>query len=87
MWFLAVLDRGLSCVVDLHPQPSRPTILLYSDAEGTGQIGAVAQFPDGEILCLRGRIPRRVRRLLARRKTNIAAYELLAALVGLTRVL
>ncbi len=59
-------------------------ILLYSDAEGNGNIGAVAQFPGSLVKLLDGRLPRRWRRELERRRTNMVAYELLAALVAVT---
>ena len=48
---------------------------------GNGMVGAVAQLHDSSVRFLRGAIPRRVRKMLAPRKTNIVAYELLASLV------
>ena len=58
------------------------TVNLYTDAEGNGGVGAVADL-DGMIVFLRGNIPVCVRQMLHKRRTNIVAYELLAGVVGL----
>ena len=55
--------------------------MLYTDAEGTGSLGAAAELPCGRVVYLRGRVPRKVKQMLSQRKTNIVAFELLAALV------
>ena len=84
MWFVALLQRGLWRITSLQQPIFTPTVLLYTDAEGSGRIGAVAEMPGGELLFLRGSIPSRVKRMLQPRRTQIVAFELLAALVGLT---
>ena len=84
LWFLALLERGLRRVTSLQKPLCPPTVLLYTDAEGSGRVGAVAEMPDGELLFLRGSIPSPVKRMLQSRRTQIVAFELLAALVGLT---
>ena len=57
-------------------------MVLYSDAESTGRIGAVAQLPCGRVEFLAGRLPRAWRRALLHRRTNIVGFELLAALAA-----
>ena len=81
LWFLSVLERGLSRVTPLMKSLDLPTVLLYTDAENTARFGVVAQSPDGELVYLKGRIPQRTRSLLSLRKTNIVAFELIAALI------
>lgn len=83
-WFLKLLETSVARNVPLLDAPSTQKVILYSDADGSGNIGAVAVFPDDEVLYLHGTIPNRVTRQLTRRKTNIVAYELLAAMVALT---
>ena len=83
VWFLSLLEKGLSKEVQLVPQVKRPVVLLYSDAEQNGGVGGVAQLPDGELLYIHGRLPKQICRLLHVRKTNIVAFELLAALVSM----
>ena len=82
-WFLTLLNEGFSRSVSLQPSIDAPVVIIYSDAEHLGGIGAVAEFPSGDLVYLSGRLPRRLRRLLRKRMTNIVAYELLAALVAL----
>ena len=82
-WFVAVLEHGLCRSVSLERPITPPTIIIYSDAEGSGGIGAVAEFPSGEIWVRSGEVPAAVRKLLRARKTQIVAYELLAALVDI----
>ena len=83
IWLLVLLQRGLRRVSPLLHSITPPTVLLYTDAEGSGKVGAVAEFSDGEILFLRGVVPSKVKHMLAPRRTQIVAFELLAALVGL----
>ena len=63
-WFLGVLALGLCRSVSLLPLPSRPAMLLYSDAEGNGRVGAVAISDGGAAVLLRGKVPKSVRRQL-----------------------
>ena len=53
--------------------------IIYSDAEGTGAVAAVAVFPDGRCEFALGRVPRAMRRQMRARKTQIIAFELIAA--------
>ena len=57
-------------------------VVLYSDAEGNGNVAAVV-IAGGSRLFMHGRIPHRVRQMLFSRKTNIVAYELLIAVAAL----
>ncbi|CAK0825839.1 unnamed protein product [Prorocentrum cordatum] len=59
-----------------------PAVLLYSDAEGNGRVGAVAIADRGAAEFLRGRVPKSIRRQLLGRATNAVAFELLAAAVA-----
>ena len=81
-WFIAALKAGFSRTIPLQPQVHSDRLLLYSDAEGNGGVGAVAVKGNIRIF-MRGKIPARVRRLLLKRKTNIVAYELLIAVASL----
>ena len=83
LWFLRVLEAGLTREISLLPAPSTQVVFLYSDAEGYGGLGAVAVFPEDEVVYLQGRVPRKSVRELKQRKTQIVAFELLAALVAL----
>ena len=83
VWFLSVLESGIQRQVSLTRPISSTTVLLYSDAEGNGSVGGVLVFPDDTVTFIRGRIPTYVQRLLKRRRTNITAYELLAALASI----
>ena len=64
-------------------QVPRRRILLYSDAEGNGRIGMVVSRSDGALFSGRARVPPSIRRLLLPRRTNIVAFELIAAVVAI----
>ena len=85
-WFLAVLDQACSRRINLGLRILPPVVLIYSDAEQNGHIGAVAEFPSGQMYYLQGHLPWKIKRLFRRRKTNIVAYDLLAALVAIVSV-
>ena len=82
-WFLTLLQRRLKRVVPLCTPVTRKRVLLFSDADVNGGIGAVAVFSQGEVIYLQGSIQTQVMQLLQKRKTNIVAFELLAAVVAL----
>ena len=82
-WFLRVLELGLARKTRLNTSPSMKMVFLYSDAEGSGGVGAVAVMPDGTSRFLQGQVPRSVVRQLKHQKTQIVAFELLAALIAL----
>ena len=52
-WFLALLEQGVSRETPLSKPLTFPTILLYTDAEGTGRLGAAAEMPCGKVVFLR----------------------------------
>ena len=83
IWFLRILESELVRTISLSPAPPSQLVVLYSDAQGAGGVGAVAVFPNGDVHFLRGQVPRTEMRQLRRRKTQIVAFELLAALVAL----
>ena len=57
-------------------------MLVYSDAEGNGNIAAVLLTANtATYFC--ARVPRKLRRLLKARATNIVAYEFIAAIVAI----
>ena len=62
--------------------PLSTQALIYTDAESNGNIATVI-VTKGAILCYYGTIPGRLRKVLRYRKTNIVAYELLAAIMGI----
>ena len=59
--------------------------IVYSDAESHGDIAAVFIF-EQKVSYIAGRLPLRVRKLLQERRTNIVAYELLAAVLAIIAV-
>ena len=63
-------------------EPCAEVVVLYSDAEGNGGLGADMVDADMSVLFLRGRVPRKFVRCLEQRATQIVAYELFAALVA-----
>ena len=84
LWFLTILESGLVRHIPLGRPVSLPVVLLYSDAEGNGRVGGVLVCGAGSAKFFRGVIPRNIQRLLKRRRTNITAFELLAALAAIT---
>lgn len=83
IWFLRVLEAGITRRINLLTEICPRTVLLYSDAEGNGGLGAVAVLPEGRVMYLQGKVPRSAVRCLKQRKTQIVAFELIAALVAL----
>ncbi|CAK0880396.1 unnamed protein product, partial [Prorocentrum cordatum] len=82
-WFMDVLALGLRRSAPHLPPPAPPPILVHSDAEGIGRVGAGAVLSGVDIRFLRGRVPRGIRKQLLGRTTNIIAYELLAAVASI----
>ena len=81
-WYIAVLQRSLQRIVLFVREIKEKRVVFYSDAEGNGQIAAVAIKGPTRIY-MKGRVPSRVRHMLKVRKTNIVAYELLIAVAAL----
>ena len=81
-WFGRVLEAGLSRSVPYSHPPLEKLALLYTDAESTGSIAAVLVL-SGCTHYWVSTVPVTVRRKLLSRKTQIVAFELLAALGGL----
>ena len=81
-WFMTVLKTKLVRAVPfLQPLPEK-RVVLYSDATSDGTVAAVA-IVQGKAMYTCGKLPARVRRLLKTRKTNIVAFELLAAVAAI----
>ena len=57
-------------------------LLVDTDAESTGQLAVVIVHASGSLYWV-GTVPAKVRRALIWRETQICAFELLAALMGL----
>ena len=71
-------DRGLS----------HADLVLYTDAESTGQIGVVLTcISSGQSLYIQDRVPQRLRDNLLPRKTQINLYELAAILCAVHTLL
>jgi hypothetical protein len=83
-WWVALLLGRNERMIPLKAPSLRP-VHIWSDAEGSGQIGAVLQDPagSGDPEWWAAAIPDEIRRKLKRRATNIGAYELIAPLVAL----
>ena len=81
-WFVKVLQESLARKVPMLRQVREKKVILYSDAESTGFVAAVAVTSSG-IVFTKGRTPAKVRRLLLHRRTQIVAFELLAAVMAL----
>ena len=59
--------------------------LVFSDAESHGDVAAVFAF-EQKVSYIAGRLPKRARNLSQQRRTNIVAYELLAAILAIFKV-
>ena len=57
-------------------------VVIYTDAESTGHIGLVLVYK-GRCWYARADIPNAIKRKLKRRRTNIRAYEVIAAVLGI----
>jgi len=77
-WFMTVLQRRWCRRVPFTASLLPKEVILYSDAESTGHLAAVAVTHAGSLYSC-GRVPARVRRMLTQRRTNIIAFELIAA--------
>ena len=80
-WYIAVLQRGLCRQIPFARELPDKRVILYSDAEGNGNVASVAIKGNIKIY-MKGRVPARVRRMLKVRKTNITGYELLIAVAA-----
>jgi len=80
-WYIAVLRRGLCRQVPFARELPDKRVILYSDAEGNGNVASVA-IKGAIKIYMKGRVPTRVRRMLKVRKTNITGYELLIAVAA-----
>ena len=72
-------------VVPLRPRP-RSQALLYTDATGGGDVAWVLHWGSLKVYA-QALVPRWLRRWVCNRKTQIATWELVAALCGLWHVL
>ena len=83
VWWLSYLKHLPKSTIKIWPlQDGVP--ILYTDAEGYGGLGAVSILSNST-LWFRTNVESIARRQLAPRKTQIIAYEMLAALQGLSR--
>ena len=83
VWWLSYLKHLPKSTIKIWPlQDGVP--ILYTDAGGYGGLGAVSILSNST-LWFRTNVESIARRQLAPRKTQIIAYEMLAALQGLSR--
>ena len=81
-WFRALLHSQLSRSIPYRSSLATHVVLLYTDAESSGHISAVAiRGPD--MMFFDVDVPTIVRRRLHFRKTQIVAFELIAGIVGI----
>ena len=80
-WYIAVMQRCVQRAIPFARALPDNRLILYSDAEGNGQVASVA-IRGATRIYMRGRIPNRVRHMLKSRKTNIVAYELFIAVAA-----
>ena len=78
LWFVRALEERWARKMPYSVGPERLAI-VYSDAESHGAIAAVFVC-EGTVQYMRGVIPRKLMSLFQCRKTNIVAYELIAAI-------
>ena len=75
--YLATLPSSTVSVASIGHEAS--DFIVYSDAEKDGHIGVVlVDVRSGAAQYAQGKVPRRLRRMLKQRKTQINLYELLA---------
>ena len=85
MWFRQVLTEGWCKAVPYSLDELQDKAIVYTDAESDGNTATVI-ITSHTRLCYYGRVPQRLRRHLRRRKTNIVAFELLAAIMGVLQM-
>ena len=82
LWFLRALQGNwIRRVPYVRLQPNSQ-VIVYTDAESTGHIGIVFLY-ESRIWYGHADLPQAIRRRFKRRKTNILAYELTAAIVAI----
>ena len=82
VWFKRALTETLTRVVPYVAPTLEAQCVLYSGAESTGHAAVVLLYL-GKVLYAHGRVPNSIRRHLKPRKTNIVAYEMIAAVVAI----
>ena len=78
IWWVVRLREQHSRRV-LLTRPELPPVIIYSDAEGTSCIGAVWADLAGEAVFASARIPGKIVKGLHQRRTQINAFEVIAA--------
>ena len=84
-WFLCVLSEKWIRRIPFSLAPELPMAIVYSDAESHGDVAAVFVF-EHRVSFIAGKLPGNVRKLLQERRTNLVAYELLAAILAIVTV-
>lgn len=82
---MIIIAHGVGSAValeDLARHGAQNSPIIYSDAEGHGNIAAVACCPDGSVHYTTGMVPRALVKRLRQRLTQIVAFELYAAIVA-----
>ena len=79
-WFYRALRENWSRQVPYVQDMYEKVAVAYSDAESTGYIASVV-IVQGVVFYAHARLPNSVRRKLKPRRTNILAYELVAAIM------
>ena len=84
-WWASQLRGGRSRAHRLGP-PLAPPVFIYTDAEGTGGIGAVLWAADISPFYIQDTIPENIRSRLLPRKTQINAFEVIAVWATIRRI-
>ena len=79
---MCLLSHQVTREIPYARDPRKGRVLIYSDADGSGNIAAVLLMSD-RAMFFRARIPRELCRQLKRRVTNIVAFELIAAVIAI----
>ena len=81
-WFERVLQERLCRTIRFNRPISEKRAIIYSDAEGDGNIAGVLILGSSMFFYMT-RIPSAVRKRLRHRRTNIIAFELIAAILSI----
>ena len=82
LWFRALLQSGCARKIPYQRVEATSTVLLYTDAESTGHIAAVAAC-GSRFYYFDADVPRQVRKSLHYRLTQTVPHELSAGIVSL----
>jgi hypothetical protein len=82
LWFSRALSERWVRTIPYKLQAPTEQIIIYSDAESTAHVGLVFVYR-GKYYYGHGGIPKAIRRRIKTRRTNIMAYEMVAAVIAI----